>query len=165
MLHALALQVAPMGREGATLDMELAKAYADSWPPATIGKLALKILSTKDFARVLGKMDLDAWFGIVEPIRNLKWRSSQWMSPQDWIAQMKVVCPSYNEFKPSRVAKLLLDPNAKGIEVQPAREGSVCVYIKGEPEILDWIKVYSDTIAKADEAHIQGDGTLRLWWD
>lgn len=70
---------------------------------------------------------------------------------------------TYNEFKAATVAKWLKKWAGK-IEVQPAREYSVALYIKGDAEVL---KDMEDTAArvKADEIAIQSDGTLRLWWD
>lgn len=66
----------------------------------------------------------------------------------------------YNAFTPKLLmrSKELFD-NPK---IVLAREGSVAVYIEGEPKVsIETIK----TAMKADEAWVMPDGALRLWWD
>ena len=148
-------------RTAASIDMDFAKAYCDSWSKTLIGKLGPKMVSPKVLAELLEK----DWFNSVAvELRDLKYRSSKWMPPAEYIAQMKVICPGYNEFTVRRLAKLILAPEAAGIQLQPAREYSVCIYIKGPPEALTWLQANAQPIALADEVHLQGD-ELRLWWD
>jgi hypothetical protein len=72
---------------------------------------------------------------------------------------------TYNGFKAATVARWL--KKWDGIEVQPAREYSVALYIKGPtaPYVLAAMLKAAKRGTKADEAAIQADGTLRLWWD
>jgi hypothetical protein len=87
------------------------------------------------------------------------------MSPSDYVKLMTDVCPRYNDFWVKRIAKAFADPDAKGLMVQPAREMSPCLYVKGPDEVLDWLRmIMAEDVMKADEADIQG-GVLRLWWD
>jgi hypothetical protein len=117
--------------------------------------------------KMLSEMLADAWMNGAVPmeLRQLTFRSSKWMRPQEYVEQMKAICPDYNEFSIRRMAKILLSPDAKDIQIQPAREYSVCMYVKGEPDVLDWLKLMATTDGRADEASIWADGTLRLWWD
>lgn len=81
-------------------------------------------------------------------------RSDEWVSRKDAYAIMKQAVPKgYNEFK----AELVLDfPD--DTEFQLAREGSVCMYIKGHD-------LPSKKDLQADEYQAQADGTTRIWWD
>ncbi len=146
-------------KEAASLDMDLAKTYCDAWSPTLIGKLAPKFLSPK----ALGDVLRDKWFDAVgAETRSLQWRSARWMKPAEWAQQMKTVCPEYNGFHAGKVGSWL--SRFSGVEVQPAREYSVCLYIKGDPEELAQIAGQAKQV-RADEVDMQDDGTLRLWWD
>jgi hypothetical protein len=156
-------------------DMELAWAYADAWPKQTLfdPRLRFEIYQrVKEFAphaydtATSRQQDLKrVWENVSLQVRNLHYRSHQWLSPQQYIELMTDICPRYNGFAIRKVAAGLLDPDAKGIKVQAARELSPALYIKGEPDVLDWFRMQTGPdIMKADEATIQGD-MLRLWWD
>jgi hypothetical protein len=121
----------------------LAKAYADAWSPSNIAKLF---------------EELELGY----ELRSLTYRSSKWMTPAAWGKVMKVVCPDYGDFDATKVAYYL--NSFKGISVLAARENSVCIYIKGDPEVLKQM-MEEARLVKADESNIQPDGTLRLWWD
>lgn len=71
---------------------------------------------------------------------------------------------TYNEFKAERVAKWLTKWSGE-IEVQPAREYSVALYIKGPADVLAAMQKAAKRGTKADDFDLQADGTLRLWWD
>lgn len=148
----------PTTKQAAALDMDLAKTYADAWSSMLIGKLASQFLKPKD----LGDAIRDKWFDVVgAEVRSLQWRSSKWIKPAEWAEQMKQVCPEYNQFHAGKVGAWL--SRFSGVEVQPAREYSVCVYIKGNPEELSQIASQAKQ-ARAGESDMQNDGTLRLWW-
>jgi len=146
-------------KEAGSLDMDLAKTYADAWSPTLIGKLAPKFVSPAKLGDVLQPI----WFDQVgSGIRSLQWRSSRWMKAADWGQQMKMICPEYNGFHAGKVGTWL---SHFDVEVQPAREHSVCIYIKGAPESLATIENMAKRAVHADEVDLQDDGTLRLWWD
>jgi hypothetical protein len=71
---------------------------------------------------------------------------------------------SYNEFEVNNVYKIL-KPFASKIEIAPAREYSVAMYIKADEGTLQKILKLQKKL-KADEAAIDEEsGDLRLWWD
>lgn len=147
-------------REAAALDMDMAKAYADAWSSALVGKLAPKFIPPVK----LGELLRAQWFDLVGAVaRNLEWRCSRWMSPGECGAQFAAICPEYNQFHASKVCAWL--SQFPGVEVQPAREHSVTLYLKGKPEELAQIEHQARGLIHADEVDMQMDGTLRLWWD
>jgi hypothetical protein len=147
-------------RTAAVVDMDLAKTYADAWSNDLIGRLAPRFIPPAKLGEVLRGQ----WFDLVGVhARSLEWRSSQWMTPASWAAQMELVCPEYNMFHAGKVgAWLSLLP---GVEVQPAREHSVCLYLRGSPEDLAKVEWQAKKVIHADVVDMQVDGTLRLWWD
>jgi hypothetical protein len=147
-------------KEAAALDMDLAKTYADAWSDELVGKFAPKFIPPEK----LGVALRDQWFDLVGAnTRSLQWRSAKWMKPAEWAGQMKTVCPEYNGFHAGKVGSWL--SRFGGVEVQPAREYSVCVYLKGDPKELATIERQAKQAIHADEVDMQQDGTLRLWWD
>jgi hypothetical protein len=122
----------------------LVRVYADAWDPHKIVALWDEL-------------------GLQYELRKLQYRSGKWTNPASWGKIMKVVCPGYNEFSAAGTASWL--GRFKGISVQAAREYSVCVYIKGDPEVLQQMAADAKAAVKASEVNIQEDGTLRLWWD
>jgi hypothetical protein len=152
-------------------DMELAWAFADMWPKQTLFSPQLRFeiyqkIPSASADAIRRQDDLKrVWEVVSREVRNLHYRSSKWLTPPQYIELMTDICPRYNGFAIRKVAAGLLDPDAKGIKVQAARELSPALYIKGEPDVLDWFRMQTGPdIMKADEATIQGD-TLRLWWD
>ena len=138
----------------------MAKAFADSWSSSLIGKLAPKFIPPAK----LGEALRDQWFELVGvDVRSLQWRSSKWMKPAEWAEQMKTICPEYNAFHAGKVGAFLSRFN--GVELQPAREYSVCVYLKGDSAELSQIETQAKRAMHASEVDMQEDGTLRLWWD
>jgi hypothetical protein len=98
--------------------------------------------------------------------RNLNWRASESVTPADAVEiMMEALCvtdattDAYNNFKP---AHLSLVPY--GSEITLAREDSVCAYVKlPKTYCFDDFNFYK--LMNCDEAHVQKDGTIRLWWD
>lgn len=153
-------------RVASAVDTDLAKAYADAWSPGLIAKYGPKYIKPA----TLGELIREHWMDeVAMDIRNLQFRSSNWMTPAEWASQMKVICPEYNEFHAGKVGAWL--SRYPGVEVQPAREYSVCLYLKsradqkGDPASLGQIASEATRVGRASESDFQGDGTLRLWWD
>jgi hypothetical protein len=152
-------QPEPATKEAAALDMDLARTFVDAWSNLLIGKMAPKFLAPQ----ALGDALRDQWFdAVAAETRSLQWRSSKWLKPAEWAAQMKAICPEYNNFHAGKVGAWL--SKFSGVEVQPAREYSVCIYLKGDPDELSQIETQAKRF-RADEVNMQDDGTLRLWWD
>lgn len=81
--------------------------------------------------------------------------SDEFVSRKDAYAIMKAACPrGYNEFR----AELILEHFANDALFKLAREGSVCMYVKGDD-------LPSKKQLDADEYTLQADGTTRIWWD
>jgi hypothetical protein len=97
--------------------------------------------------------------------RNLSFRASK---PVEVMEAVKIMTSAlglkhcdengYNEFSPSQLGLLPV-----GSMVTLAREGSVCVYVT-LPQGAQFTEKQSRDM-KADEYHIEPDGTIRLWWD
>jgi hypothetical protein len=105
-------------------------------------------------------LDLDE--DVANEQRMLDWRSTEWLSVQDAVMKFRAYCPEYNEFTAERLKAL--NTLGKDVQVQPARENSVCVYLKGND--VSYASV--DGIAQllfCDEVGEEPDGTIRVWWD
>jgi|SRR5882724_1249752 len=95
-----------------------------------------------------------------EATRNLNFRCVTPLLPVEAVAIMtkalgveKSTHCGYNNFSPSLLAKLPANS-----ELNLAREGSVCVYVKGDVETPDGFK--------NDERHFYADkNETRFWWD
>lgn len=94
----------------------------------------------------------EAW-GEFEKRRNLNYRASQAVDKQTAKALLEKAVVGYNGFTPD-----LLDHLPDDCEVTIAREGSVCLYVKGDNLPVD------DLTSIADECNFK-NGELRLWWD
>lgn len=97
-------------------------------------------------------------------VRDLHYRDRAWLSPSQWERAMNEALPEggYNAFDTRDVAAWL--KTFGRIKIQPGREGSVVAYVKGDPETLEAMRDEAEDV-KADEAGMESDGTLRLWWD
>ena len=96
----------------------------------------------------------DCWlpFEEGEKRRNLDFRASTDCSPAEAFAILKKAIPGgYNEFTASLLKKF-----DEGCRITIAREGSVCLYVKGTPPSREELK--------ADEWDEVGK-EVRIWWD
>lgn len=118
--------------------------------------------------------------------RNLSWKGTAYMTPQDWFKNAKIV-GEYNEFNPEKVFLILKSyPDAK---IKLGREGSVAIYIDygkhnpnkimkdlkvlGSADELDFVergwKISKYKAGKITEHEIpfpRGVNKLiRIWWD
>lgn len=83
------------------------------------------------------------------------YRSDEFVTRKEAYAIMKWALPrGYNEFK----AELILEHFSDDTLFQLAREGSVCMYVKGND-------IPSKRDLQADEYDAQTDNTIRIWWD
>jgi hypothetical protein len=104
-----------------------------------------------------------------ESTRNLNFRASGWVTPEVAIQIMKVACPGYNEFTPDTLRYF---EDFEGVKIQLAREGSVCIYVRGMPihqgscthmrkalgaDECNWISEQDDNFADSN--------VIRVWWD
>lgn len=93
------------------------------------------------------------------------WRDTRWLSIDDAAKEFeKAGIDSYNEFTPDSIRALKrINPQ---LEVQLAREGSPCVYVKKDGADLEAIAEMIEDSKKvgADEVHVRNN-EIRLWWD
>ncbi len=98
-------------------------------------------------------------------LRNLNFRASAPLRLLEWMECMKRATPEgYNQFNAVRVGRVLaqLGVSLDAVFI-PAREYSVCVYVRADGWLLQHI-LNNAAALQADEADIV-DGELRLWWD
>jgi len=95
----------------------------------------------------------------LEPYRNLDWKSQNYYSVEDTFNLFKSAVHGYNDFNPSLIKKI--SELFKRPKICPAREGSVCIYVKGKPKnSLEEIRA----TLMADECDQYGK-EIRIWWD
>lgn len=85
-------------------------------------------------------------------IRNLEFKASDFVSRDEAKRILLKANVYYNAFEPD-----LLNRFPKDCKIKIAREGSVCLYVKGNK--LPKARSFADEIDKWD------DGTVRYWWD
>lgn len=94
--------------------------------------------------------------------RNLNFRAETPVSLAEAAEILGEAIPGgYNEFSAKLILKI--QKVAPNCQVYMAREGSVCLYLQGEPEDLK--KIRKMKCLHVDECDFEPDGTLRLWWD
>ena len=111
--------------------------------------------------------------------RSLHWHGER-VSLADAVEAFALIEDGYNEFNSETLAKLQTEFPDAGIEVTPAREGSVAVYlhIPAGKTLTDRVKAWIKRNLRADEidivtkfsclqdgeAELVGEA-LRVWWD
>ena len=109
--------------------------------------------------------------------RQLNWHGERMPLAEAAVLYAKIV-EGYNDFKPDAIAKLQAEFPDAGIEVTPARESSVAVYLHIPDEFKERVEAFVrehlsanevDTVTEFSwmqpgEAQLK-DKTLRVWWD
>lgn len=107
-----------------------------------------------------------------EETRQLDFRASEAVSPQEAYEIMMIACPSYNGFSAEKLLKLPSD-----CTVTLAREGSVCIYVKQGATRLpakkflnadehDKLKIDTmDSLVKRSGGYAGYAGETRIWWE
>lgn len=92
--------------------------------------------------------------------RNLNFRSSVWLTPEEAQKIMNVAVPNgYNAFEAQLIGAL---PGT--VKVQIAREGSVCLYVDTTGARPDEMKA-ALAVMQPDESDMEIEDIWRLWWD
>ncbi len=91
----------------------------------------------------------------VQERRNLSFRASQTVDRDTAIAIIEAIVPGYNGFDVEQLANL---PEERMVTI--AREGSVCLYVKGKLTPSKWYRLGCSEV----DYDKQTDET-RLWWD
>ena len=99
--------------------------------------------------------------------RQLEWRSNRRIPLQDAALCYAAIVEGYNEFQPSMIAHLGAVFADRGIEVTPAREFSVAVYlhVPDKPGLRERVEEFVQANFQADVVSWQDGGTLRVGWD
>lgn len=96
--------------------------------------------------------------------RNLSFKATHPLTGEQFVRVMNRVVPDgYNEFD-SVVAENVRSAFGENAEYYIAREGSVCVYIKGS-KVTGIPRNSKLAGIKNDEVSEDKDGTIRVWWD
>jgi hypothetical protein len=90
------------------------------------------------------------------------WHAGEAFSPDRWAEMMRLALPEggYNLFSVDEAHAWL---GSHSVTLEPAREGSVAVYVHGPRAVLERIRKEAEDHG-VDEAHHEID-SLRLWWD
>jgi len=114
----------------------------------------------------LAKIKAEVIAAYCESTRNLHFKASGAMGIDAAVKTMTKALDlddenteGYNDFKPNFFRKL-----PKGTKITLARAGSVCAYIK-LPKTYCFDDFNFHGYLSVDEADVQSDGTIRLWWD
>ena len=95
-------------------------------------------------------------------VRNLSFMSSKPVKGSVLIKLMAAIVPGYNDFEGSRHPKDVVDVFGEDSKYYPAREGSVCIYVKPYRNVwLDKIESIQADEKMWDYKH----GMFRFWWD
>jgi hypothetical protein len=109
----------------------------------------------------------DSQFWEATRTRRLMWQSTQRLSLADAVRCYGQLAGPYNRFRPNMLRKLLTAFRDDGIQVTPAREYSVAVYLH-VPDVAGLrsrVESFVRRRFQADAISWQEDGTLRCWWD
>ena len=90
------------------------------------------------------------------------WKADEAFSPDRWAELMHLALPEggYNAFDVDEVHAWL---GSHRVTLEPAREGSVAVYVYATRDVRERIRKEAEERG-VDEAHHEVD-CLRLWWD
>ena len=103
--------------------------------------------------------------------RQLEWRSDRRIPLQDAAICYAQILNGYNEFQPQIIAELHAAFADCGIEVTPAREYSVAVYLhvpvldKEEQPLRKRVERFVRANFQADVVSWQDSESLYVWWD
>lgn len=96
--------------------------------------------------------------------RRLNWQFGGYVSADEWGRVMEQAVPfGYNSFDAKATTAWL--KTFPGISIEPARAGSVALYVKGPKKTLETMMKGARKATDVDEVDFEPDGTLRLWWD
>jgi hypothetical protein len=99
--------------------------------------------------------------------RTLEWRSECRIPLKDAAVCYAQIVDGYNEFRPHMIADLHAAFDDCGIEVTPAREYSVGIYlhVPDKPGLRKRVEGFVRANFQADLVSWQGSETLHVWWD
>ena len=100
-------------------------------------------------------------------VRRLVWKSEHRVTLADAVWCYGLFSGGYNEFQPDMLTDLQHSFPEDGIQVTPAREYSVAVYlhVPNKKDLRKRIETFANEHFKADDVQWVTPGTLRCWWD
>ncbi len=109
----------------------------------------------------------DAEWAEAAQTRRLTWQSRHRLSLADAVKCYRQMAHSYNAFDPSLLSDLNAAFGTDGIQVTPAREYSVAVYlhIPAVGNLRQRVETFAREHFSADDVGWVDAETLRLWWD
>lgn len=120
----------------------------------------------KTYADALPECQTETQWAQASRIRRLMWRSKRRVSLAN-AARLYGQLGTYNAFRPEMVSDLYAAFPDDGIQVTPAREYSVAVYlhVPAAGNLRSQVERFVRTHFEADEVHWESEDTLRVWWD
>lgn len=100
-------------------------------------------------------------------VRRLTWQSRHRLSLADAVKCYGQMAINYNEFHAGLIQALHCAFRCDGIEVTPAREYSVAVYlhVPAVGDLRQRVETFARERFNADNVGWTDEGTLRVWWD
>jgi len=97
--------------------------------------------------------------------RELRWMGEDRVSLADAAEMYACIENGYNEFQPNMLSDLNEAFADSDIEVTPARELSVTVYLHIPTELCKQVRIFVEQNFHADEVNWVKADTLQIWWD
>ena len=121
----------------------------------------------KSYADCLDPSMSDETFWRAAPVRRLTWKSDRRITLSEAVRCYGQMATNYNEFQPEMIGMLHKAFPDAGIQVTPAREYSVAVYlhVPNTPGLRQQVELFATSHFLADEVWWDSDDTLRCWWD
>jgi len=109
----------------------------------------------------------DAQWSKAAGVRRLTWQSPHRVSLAEAVACYAQMESTYNAFDPELLHDLNAAFGTEGIQVTPAREYSVAVYlhVPNTSDLRQRVETFVRERFNADDVGWTEPGTLRCWWD
>jgi hypothetical protein len=104
---------------------------------------------------------------LTERVRRLTWKSKHRITLADAVWCYGQIAVGYNEFQPAMLTELHRAFPDEDIQVTPARELSVAIYlhVPNRNDLWKRIETFVNEHFNADEVKWVTSDTLRCWWD
>lgn len=109
----------------------------------------------------------DAQWQVAASKRRLTWKSPHRLSLSDAVKCYGQIAVNYNEFHAGLIRAFHCAFRDDGIQVTPAREMSVAIYlhVPNAGDLRSRVESFCRERFNADDVDWTEDGTLRCWWD
>jgi len=119
------------------------------------------------YADAVAPCDTEAAWIEASAKRQLNWQAKYRITLNDAARCYAAIKEGYNAYQPNMIADLQKAFPDCGIEVTPAREYSVAIYlhVPDKDGLRQRVEKFIHDKFKADSISWQRDGALRVWWD